>query len=107
MLFQKEIRLGNIELPRVEIIKFLGMWLDQNLTWDKHLSKLKSKIKRNMTLLQTGISLLDVNSKKILHYAQIYSHLSYGISLWGNMVSANKLESIQKLQNKCIRKVDS
>ena len=25
------IKLGNIELPRVEIAKVLGMWLDQNM----------------------------------------------------------------------------
>ena len=82
------------------------MWLDQNLTWDEHLSKLKSRIKRNMTMLQVGVNLLDVHSKKILYYAQIYSHLSYGLPLWGNMVSTTKMDCIQKLQNKCIRKVD-
>ena len=100
------IKLGTTELPRVETVKFLGMWLDQNLTWDKHLSSLKSKIKRNMTMLQVAINLLDINSKKILYYAQIYSHLSYGLPLWGNMVSTTKMDSIQRLQNKCIRKVD-
>ena len=60
-----------------------------------------------MTLLQVGTNFLDTNSKKILYYAQVYSHLSYGLPIWGNMVSATKLESLQKLQNKCIRKVDS
>ena len=75
------IRLGQIELPRVDSVKFLGMWLDQKLTLDEHLSKLKSKMRRNMTMLQTGINLLDTHSKKILYYAQIYSHLSYGLPL--------------------------
>ena len=100
------IKLGTTELPRVETVKLLGMWLDQNLTWDEHLSKLKSRIKRNMTMLQVGVNLLDVHSKKVLYYAQIYSHLSYGLPLWGNMVSTTKMDSIQKLQNKCIRKID-
>ena len=76
------IKLGNTELPRVETVKFLGMWLDQNMNWDEHLSRLKSKIKRNMTLWQVGTNFLDTNSKKILYYAQIYSHLSYGLPLW-------------------------
>ena len=43
------IKLGNTELPRGESVKFLGMWLDQKLTWDEHLSKLKSRMRRNMT----------------------------------------------------------
>ena len=36
-----KVRLGNLELPRVDTVKFRGMWLDQNLNWDEHLSKLK------------------------------------------------------------------
>ena len=60
-----------------------------------------------MHMLQVGVNLLDVNSKKILYYAQIYSHLSYGLPLWGNMISATKMESLQRLQNKCIRKIDT
>ena len=101
------IKLGNTELPRVESVKFLGMWLDQNLTWDEHLSKLKSRMRRNMTMLQVGVNLLDIHSKNILYYAQIYSHLSYVLPLWGNMISTTKMDCIQKLQNKCVRKVDT
>ena len=101
------IKLANTELPRVESVKFLGMWLDQNLTWDEHLSKLKSRMRRNMTMLQVGVNLLDIHSKKVLYYAQIYSHLSYGLPLWGNMISLTKMDSIQRLQNKCVRKVDT
>ena len=113
MIFSKKknvdtcIKLGDTELPKVEIVKFLGMWLDQNLTWDEHLSKLKSRIRRNMSMLQVGVNLLDIHSKKILYYAQIYSHLSYGLPLWGNMISTTKMDCIQKLQNKCVRKIDT
>ena len=44
------IRLGQIELPRVDFVKFLGMWIDQKLTLNEHLSKLKLKLRRNMTV---------------------------------------------------------
>lgn len=59
-----------------------------------------------MTLLQVGTRFLDTNSKKILYYAQMYGHLSCGLPIWGNMVNATKLESLQRLQNKCMRKID-
>ena len=77
---ETKIQLAQTEIPRAEFVKFLGMWLDQNLNWDEHLSKLKSKLKRNMNLLQIGSNLLDTNSRKALYYAQIYSHLSYGLT---------------------------
>ena len=41
MIFSKKenvdtsIKLGDTELCKVETVKFLGMWLDQNLTWDE------------------------------------------------------------------------
>ena len=101
------IRLGQIELPRGNNVKFLGMWIDQKLTWNEHLSKLKVRIRRNMSMLQVGINLLDTHSKKILYYAQIYSHLSYGLPLWGNMISITNMDNIQKLQNKCVKKIDT
>ena len=104
---ETKIRLGNTELPRVEVVKFLGMWVDEHLNWNEHLSKLRMRIKRNLNLLQTGTNLLDTHSKKIFYHAQIYSHLSYGLIIWGNMVSGTKMEAVQKLQNKCIRKIDN
>ena len=44
--------------------------------------------------------------QKMLYYAQIYSHLSYGLILWGNKISNTQLTTMQKLQNKAIKLVD-
>ena len=86
-----DLRLGDNKLPKVTTTKFLGIWIDQNLNWNKHLSKLKTKVKRNLTLLKIGQKHLNTHTKKMLYYAQIYSHLSYGLILWGNMVSKTQL----------------
>ena len=112
MIFSKneqkdiDIKLGNTKLPKVKSTKFLGMWIDQNLNWNEHVSKLKSKIKRNLTILQIGNKYLNSHTKKILYYAQIYSHLSYGLVLWGNMISNTQLNTMQRLQNKAIQLVN-
>ena len=100
------IKLGDIELPRVSSTKFLGMWVDENLNWNEHLSKLKTKLKRNLTLLKQGKNFLDPTTKKMLYYAQIYSHIGYGLSLWGNMISNTKLQCIQKIQNKAVKLIN-
>ena len=113
MIFSKknhediDLSLGDTKLPMVTSTKFLGIWMDQKLKWKEHLSKFNSKIKRNLTLLKIGNKHLNTNTKKVLYYAQIYSHLSYGIILWGNMVSNTQLLNLQKLQNKAIKIVDT
>ena len=40
---------------------------------------------------------------KILYYSQIYSHLSYCISVWGNSQSETTSMQLQKLQNKVVK----
>ena len=112
MIFSKkeqkdiDINLGGTKLPKVTTTKFLGMWIDQNLNWNEHLSKLKTKIKRNLTILQICNKYLNTDTKKMMYYAQIYSHLSYGLILWGNKISNTQLTTMQKLQNKAIKLVD-
>ena len=92
----QDFRMGDNKLPRVTTTKFLGMWIDQNLNWNEHISKLKTKVKRNLTLLKIGQKHLNTHTKKMLYYAQIYSHLSYGLVLWGNMVNKNQADYYSK-----------
>ena len=112
MIFSKKdqkdlvIELGDIKLPRVPSTKFLGLWIDENVNWNEHHSKLKTKLKRNLTLLKQGMNYLNSSTKKILYYAQIYSHIAYGLVLWGNMISNTKLQCIQKIQNKAVKLIN-
>ena len=47
-------------------------------------------------------NMLNVNAQKSLYYAQIRSHLQYGIVSWGNMISATEISKLQNIQNKCV-----
>ena len=41
--------------------------------------------------------------KKNLYFAQVHSHISYTLLVWGPMCSKQKLNKLQKLQNQCLR----
>ena len=96
---------GNI-IKSVKCTKFLGVILDNNLSWDNHFDQLRSKINQNYALLCRSKKLLNVHGMKILYYALIYSHLSYCIVLWGSMLSAESTRKLCTLQNKCVKLVD-
>ena len=109
MLFSKnknlklnEITINDISIKMVTHTKFLGIWIDKNLTWHEHISRINQKIQRNLHLFRAGKNFLNIHSKCLLYFAQIQSHLNYELVLWGNMSSTTLLNKLQKAQNKCM-----
>ena len=109
MLFSnnKKLTLNKLEVDEITInfvayTKFLGIWINRNLTWKEHMSRITQKIKCNMYLFKQGKNLLSIHSKRILYFAQIQSHISYGITIWGNMALSTAISLLQKIQNKYI-----
>ena len=110
MLFQKDNNKKEIMLTVRDMIipsrpetKFLGMWLDQSLTWHCHVQKLILKIKRNTYLLNNGKHLMDQETKKLVYHAHIASHIQYGLLLWGNNAKKEQISKINKLPTKCLQ----
>ena len=58
-------------------------------------------------MLKTSKKFLSINAKKLVYYGHIFSHLNYCNSVWGSMLSVEKLNKLQKLQNKCINLIDT
>ena len=99
-------QLNNIPIPVVKATKFLGIWLDNELSWKNHIDKLKAKINTKIGMLRRGKYFLTSHARKMLYYAQIHSHLQYGLVNWGNMLSHQQLNQLQKLQNKCVQLIN-
>ena len=98
----KSIDVEDLAIPVVNHTKFLGIWIDDKLTWKLHVENLKIKLNKNYRILCNSKNMLNINAQKSLYYAQIHSHLQYGIVSWGNMISATEISKLQKIQNKCV-----
>ena len=96
------IKIDQETIPQVQYTKFLGLWIDQDLNWKEHTSKLLLKLKSKSNLLMAGKRFLSTHALRILYFAQIHSNLSYGISMWGSLLTKENSKKLQKLQDKCM-----
>ena len=97
-----ELEFGDVKLKSSNTTKFLGVWIDNCLNWNEHLKQLMTKLKRNLGLLRNSKNFLPKHGMKLLYYAQFYSHLSYGILIWGCMIKKEQLNKIDRLHKKAV-----
>ena len=97
------LEVGNEQIKQVNSTKFLGVWIDNKLKWNIHLDKLYIKLKCAIGMLSQGKNLLDTHTKKIIYYAQFFSHLNYCVGSWGPMIKNCELHKLESIQNKALR----
>ena len=97
-----KIKFNNQEICRTSHIKFLGVIIDENLTWNNHINELCNKLKRLFHIFYNIRHLLSKDNIKTIYYALIYSRIKYGISVYGQACNT-KMKRIQKLQNQLLK----
>ena len=55
-------------------IKFLGIIIDENLTWTNHISTIENKISKNIGILYKAKFLLNQTCLKHIYFAFIHSY---------------------------------
>ena len=100
---QMQLYLDKTKIPIVSVTKFLGMWVDDKLSWKTHIDKLETRLKTKLCMLRRGQNLLTTHAKKVLYFAQIHSLLTYGLVIWGSMTNAANIKRLQKIQDKGVQ----
>ena len=97
-----EVVIENTKLEQVGYIKYLGVYIDSNLTWKKHIEHLHSKLSQSCGMLSKIRHYVNKPALHLLYNSLVLSHINYGILAWE---SANKcnLKKIQVLQNRIIK----
>ena len=94
--------LNEVELERVKSIKFLGVILNDGLDWRDHKIYVKSKISKNIGVLNRCRKILNLNDIVSMYNCFILPYLSYCLPLWGSCnISENDI--IKKAQNRFVR----
>ena len=96
------LSINNVAIERVSTAKFLGVLVDDKLTWHPHIVALTKKINRNMGILFKVRGIFPTHVLKLLFNSFIQSCINYCALVWG-IGSKSSLNSIFIAQKKAIR----
>ena len=94
----------NRQIDQVNSLKFLGVFIHNNLSWSLHMKYLISKLTSCYGVVFKIKSLVNKDSLLFLYHSLINSHLQYCISNWcfGN---STLITELQQICNKFLRMV--
>ena len=103
---QLNITLNNTVLEVKSETTFLGVVIDNNLSWKAHISHISGKISKSIAILRILRYSFPKNVLRMIYMSLIFSHINYCNLIWG---SAKKtiLEPLFKLQKKAVRLVNN
>ena len=97
------IKIGETPIKQVSETKFLGIIIDDKLTWNPQILYLRRKLSSsNIGILNRIKDSIPISLHKNLYHTLFESHLCYGITSWGG-VPESKLRPLFKIQKRCIR----
>jgi hypothetical protein len=64
--------------------KFLGLIIDDNLSWKNHIDYLLSKLNSACCAIRTVKSVMSQDALGMIYFSYVHSIITYGIILWGN-----------------------
>ena len=95
------LMVGSNNIERTSSIKFLGVMLDEHISWIDHVRTVENKIEKNIGLLYRVSQFLDEDSLKTAYFSYIHSYLNYANIAWAS-TSATKLKRVYLKQKHAV-----
>ena len=87
----------------MEVTKFLGILIDNNLSWKSHTNDITKIVSKYNVIIRKVRPFLNKDSPHTLYNTLVLPHLSYYTIVWGDKNNSN-LDSLCITQKKIIRK---
>ena len=81
--------------------KYLGVTIDDNLNWKKHVNNVCNSLKSLFPIFYNIRKYLSEEQIKALYYTLVYSRIKYGLVVYGS--SDSIIKPIQTLQNQLLK----
>jgi len=87
------VSINNIPIPPLNAVKYLGLILDQKLTWNNHIKTKILILETRSRSLKTFLSknnLTNLKTKLLIYKTLLKPIWTYGLQLWGSAKKQTK-----------------
>ena len=110
MLFTRErtdvndvgIEINNITISRVTIVRFLGVILDEKMSWKDHINYISKKISNCIAIVFKLKNIVSKDTLTSLYYTLAYPYFTCCNVVWGNIFKTY-MSPLMILQKRIIR----
>jgi hypothetical protein len=98
-----KLGIDNVNIERIGLgceeraFKFVGMYLDEHLTWNNHINHVRSKVSMANYAISKVKYIFPEKVKVHIYNSLVQSYLGYGLEAWGG-VMVSKLKPIFMIQ---------
>ena len=96
------IMIGSSEIKKVSEIKFLGIIIDENLSWDAHIKSLSKKLASCTGSINQIAKSIPESLYRDLYCTLFECYMTYGLTVWGS-AHDSKIDRIFLAQKKIVR----
>jgi hypothetical protein len=95
---------NNVKLEWIDKITYLGLVIDNKLSYSSHISELLCKLSKSHGAIYAVSGLLPRPALRTLYFSLVYPHIVQAVVLWGG-VSDNLLKPVAIALNKILRTI--
>ena len=96
------VSMDGAPLKQVLHSKYLGVYIDQNLSWSEHIQKVIKKIASGIGALKRVRSFVPIAIQRLIFNSLIQPHFDYCFVVW-DKCKKTLTDKLQKLQNRAAR----
>ena len=94
-----EIKINDQLIEKVKCTKFLGLYIDDELSWKKHINQISTKISKMTGIMAKVIPVLSILTLKTVYNTVVHPYLTYCSIIWRSTYPT-RLKSIFTMQKK-------
>lgn len=91
LLYFDNFRFNDISIQIVNSSRYLGLNIDNRLTWTTHIVIIGKRLSKQIFILRNLAKIMDKKTLMTYYHSNFQSIILYSITLWGNCLTAENI----------------